>query len=106
MKVLKVIIAMIICAVILSGTVAAEIYYHTYTYTSAGRVESTPEAYSYSRIYTGADFGTDELKNPGYLFMDDVGNLYIADTGNIMPPKTTWFEPKLRSGIVIHAFDE
>ena len=28
----------------------------------------------------------------------------IADTGNIMPPKTTWFEPKLRSGIVIHSF--
>ncbi len=26
----------------------------------------------------------------------------IADTGNIMPPKTTWFEPKLRSGIVVH----
>ncbi len=30
----------------------------------------------------------------------------IADTGNIMPPKTTWFEPKLRSGIVIHSFAE
>ena len=29
----------------------------------------------------------------------------IADTGNIMPPKTTWFEPKLRSGLVIHALD-
>ena len=28
----------------------------------------------------------------------------IADTGNIMPPKTTWFEPKLRSGLVIHKF--
>jgi uncharacterized protein (DUF1015 family) len=28
----------------------------------------------------------------------------IADTGNIMPPKTTWFEPKLRSGLVIHDF--
>ncbi len=28
--------------------------------------------------------------------------LDIADTGNIMPPKTTWFEPKLRSGLVIH----
>ena len=27
----------------------------------------------------------------------------IADTGNIMPPKTTWFEPKLRSGITIHS---
>ena len=26
----------------------------------------------------------------------------IADSGNIMPPKTTWFEPKLRSGLVIH----
>lgn len=29
----------------------------------------------------------------------------IADTGNIMPPKTTWFEPKLRSGLVIHELD-
>jgi len=29
----------------------------------------------------------------------------IADTDNIMPPKTTWFEPKLRSGLVIHALD-
>jgi len=29
----------------------------------------------------------------------------IADTGNIMPPKTTWFEPKLRSGLVIHTLD-
>ena len=28
--------------------------------------------------------------------------LDIADTGNIMPPKTTWFEPKLRSGLVVH----
>ncbi|MBA4323352.1 MAG: DUF1015 domain-containing protein, partial [Odoribacter sp.] len=29
----------------------------------------------------------------------------IADTGNIMPPKTTWFEPKLRSGLVVHLLD-
>ena len=29
----------------------------------------------------------------------------IADSGNIMPPKTTWFEPKLRSGLVIHTLD-
>ena len=28
----------------------------------------------------------------------------IADSGNIMPPKTTWFEPKLRSGLTIHTF--
>ncbi len=30
----------------------------------------------------------------------------IADTGNIMPPKTTWFEPKLRSGLVVHSLEE
>ena len=35
--------------------------------------------------------------------MDQVMN--IADTGNIMPPKATWFEPKLRSGLVIHSLD-
>jgi uncharacterized protein (DUF1015 family) len=27
----------------------------------------------------------------------------IADSNNIMPPKTTWFEPKLRSGLVVHS---
>lgn len=32
--------------------------------------------------------------------------IHIADTGNIMPPKTTWFEPKLRSGVVIHSFEK
>jgi len=30
----------------------------------------------------------------------------IADTGNIMPPKTTWFEPKLRSGLIVHSLEE
>ena len=30
----------------------------------------------------------------------------IADSGNIMPPKATWFEPKLRSGLVIHKLDD
>lgn len=29
----------------------------------------------------------------------------IADSGNIMPPKTTWFEPKLRSGLVMHLLE-
>ena len=28
----------------------------------------------------------------------------IADAGEIMPPKSTWFEPKLRSGLVLHLF--
>lgn len=30
----------------------------------------------------------------------------IADSGNIMPPKTTWFEPKLRSGLVVHDLND
>ena len=30
----------------------------------------------------------------------------IADSGKIMPPKATWFEPKLRSGLVIHRLSE
>jgi uncharacterized protein (DUF1015 family) len=30
----------------------------------------------------------------------------IADTDNIMPPKTTWFEPKLRSGLVVYKFED
>ena len=29
----------------------------------------------------------------------------IADAGEIMPPKSTWFEPKLRSGLFIHALE-
>ncbi|HPT48164.1 MAG TPA: DUF1015 domain-containing protein, partial [Candidatus Rifleibacterium sp.] len=29
----------------------------------------------------------------------------IADSGEVMPPKSTWFEPKLRSGMVIHTLD-
>lgn len=32
--------------------------------------------------------------------------IHIADSGNIMPPKTTWFEPKLRSGLVIHSLED
>ena len=30
--------------------------------------------------------------------------LRIADSGRLMPPKSTWFEPKLRSGLFIHRF--
>jgi len=29
----------------------------------------------------------------------------IADAGQIMPPKSTWFEPKLRSGLLVHTLD-
>jgi uncharacterized protein (DUF1015 family) len=29
----------------------------------------------------------------------------IADAGEVMPPKSTWFEPKLKSGLVVHVLD-
>jgi uncharacterized protein (DUF1015 family) len=49
---------------------------------------------------------SDEMKVAFALYpvsMDQLIN--IADSGNIMPPKTTWFEPKLRSGLVIHLLE-
>jgi uncharacterized protein (DUF1015 family) len=30
----------------------------------------------------------------------------VADIGEVMPPKATWFEPKLRSGLFIHSLEE
>ena len=44
-----------------------------------------------------------EMKIAFALYPVSMGQLInIADSGNIMPPKTTWFEPKLRSGLAIH----
>ena len=36
--------------------------------------------------------------------MDDL--LSIADAGEVMPPKSTWFEPKLRSGVLVHKLSD
>ena len=48
-----------------------------------------------------------EMKAAFALFPVSMKQLIdIADTGNIMPPKTTWFEPKLRSGLVVHLLDK
>lgn len=47
-----------------------------------------------------------EMKVAFALYPVSMKQLFnIADSGNIMPPKTTWFEPKLRSGLVIHLLD-
>lgn len=47
-----------------------------------------------------------EMKAAFALYPVSMGQLIdIADTGNIMPPKTTWFEPKLRSGLAIHKLE-
>jgi uncharacterized protein (DUF1015 family) len=48
-----------------------------------------------------------EMKAAFALFPVSMKQLIdIADSGNIMPPKTTWFEPKLRSGLVVHLLDQ
>ena len=31
--------------------------------------------------------------------------MHVADSGGVMPPKSTWFEPKLRSGIVVQSLE-
>jgi uncharacterized protein (DUF1015 family) len=49
---------------------------------------------------------TGEMKVAFALYPISMNQLItIADSGNIMPPKSTWFEPKLRSGLVIHLLD-
>ncbi len=41
------------------------------------------------------------------LFPITIEQLFkVADSGNVMPPKSTWFEPKLKSGLVIHSIEE
>jgi uncharacterized protein (DUF1015 family) len=40
------------------------------------------------------------------LYPVSIGQLFeIADSGNVMPPKSTWFEPKLRDGLLTHLLD-
>lgn len=47
-----------------------------------------------------------EMKVAFALYPVSMKQLFaIADSGNIMPPKSTWFEPKLRSGLVIHLLE-
>ncbi len=65
--------------------------------------------------FIGGIRGTKELEklvnNKKYivafsLFPTSIEQLFaVADSGNIMPPKSTWFEPKLRSGLVTHLLD-
>ena len=39
------------------------------------------------------------------MYPTSIGELFeVADQGKLMPPKSTWFEPKLRSGLFIHEF--
>ena len=64
--------------------------------------------------FVGGIRGTDELvrlaDNPDRIAfamyptsMEEL--LSVADAGRLMPPKSTWFEPKLRSGLLIHEIE-
>ena len=48
-----------------------------------------------------------DMKVAFSMYPTSIGELFdVADAGRLMPPKSTWFEPKLRSGIFIHRLDE
>jgi len=50
--------------------------------------------------------GADDMRVAFAMFPTTTGELMaIADSGNIMPPKSTWFEPKLLSGLFIHELE-
>jgi uncharacterized protein (DUF1015 family) len=41
------------------------------------------------------------------LFPTSIGQLFaVADAGSVMPPKSTWFEPKLRSGLIVRPLQD
>jgi uncharacterized protein (DUF1015 family) len=54
------------------------------------------------RLVDGGDYAVAFALHPTSLA--DV--MRVADAGAVMPPKSTWFEPKLRSGMVVHVIDE
>jgi len=66
--------------------------------------------------FVGGIRGTDELerlvdqgkfKIAFSLYPTSIDQLFeVADSGNIMPPKSTWFEPKLKSGLIIHSLED
>jgi uncharacterized protein (DUF1015 family) len=65
--------------------------------------------------FVGGIRGLEELENRAASDMKIAFSMYpvdiedlisVADSGKTMPPKSTWFEPKLRSGLFIHSFSQ
>jgi uncharacterized protein (DUF1015 family) len=54
------------------------------------------------RLVDGGDFAVAFAMFP----VSVIELMNIADSGQVMPPKSTWFEPKLRSGLLIHTLDD
>ena len=76
-----------------------------YSLTASNRIDFVGGIRGLEELKKRVDSG--EMKAAFALYPVSMQQLIdIADTGNIMPPKTTWFEPKLRSGVVIHTFEE
>ena len=84
---------------VLSISEFANTAYKTITVDKNGDYIETQNAYN--PVMTIEKIDNEILSKPGDMAISGE-KLYIADTGNIMPPKTTWFEPKLRSGLIIH----
>ena len=48
-----------------------------------------------------------DMKAAFAMYPTSISELFaVADAGRLMPPKSTWFEPKLRSGLFIHSLKE
>lgn len=71
---------------------------------SSQRIDFVGGLRGYSELQRRVDSGEMQMALALYpVSMEQI--MDIADSGNIMPPKATWFEPKLRSGLVIHKLD-
>ncbi len=71
---------------------------------SSGRIDFVGGLRGLDELRRRVDSG--EMKMALALYPVTMGQIMsIADAGKIMPPKATWFEPKLRSGLVVHKLD-
>ena len=74
-------------------------------------VENLYKAYGDKQLFSGISFGIEQGQRVALVAKNGAGKSTllkilqggdIADSGNVMPPKSTWFEPKLRDGLVVY----
>jgi DNA-binding beta-propeller fold protein YncE len=66
----------------LPQTVSAAVPFQSYNYNVWGESVPVPATYEVDRIYDGKKLGTSSLKEPGDIYVDDAGKIYVLDSGN------------------------
>ena len=61
---------------------AADVHSYTYTYDYWGNAQISPDGYTVSEIINGRSAGTTDFNSPEDIFIDEIGDIYVADTGN------------------------